>query len=81
MSKDLQGQIKQSVLLLRFRTQEPTKKSYKYLSYRVISQALKLTVNEVQYICTKALKKPKVLTLKKKSHLLEQEHIDFLLSP
>ena len=33
----------------------------------------------MQYLCTKALKTPKALTLKKKARLLDQEHIDFLL--
>ena len=40
---------------------------------------LNLTVNEVQYLCTKALKPPKIITLRKKARILDQEHIDFLL--
>ena len=81
MSKDLQDQLRQAALLLRFRSTTPTSKSRKYLSYIVISETLRLTHNEVSYICTKSLKPSKLPTLKKKARILEQEHIDFLVHP
>lgn len=67
--------------MLRFRTVHPSKKSLKYVSYRNIAKALNLTENEVQHICRKSLKPEKILTLKKKSRQLDQQHIDFLLNP
>lgn len=81
LTENLKNQLKKAALLLRFRTTSPTFKSRKYISYKNISNILKLSTNVVQYICIKAFKPPKVLTLKKKARLLDQEHIDFLLSP
>ena len=57
----LQEQLRQATLMLRFRTTQPTSKSYKYLSYNVISKTLNLTQNEVQYICRKSLKPKKII--------------------
>lgn len=52
------------------------------MSYTRIAYALKITTNEVQYICRKAAKnKTKFLTFKQSLHKLEKEHVDFLLSP
>ena len=80
MAQDLKDQLKQAALLLRFRTSSPTSKSRRYLSFKAIASTLKLTPNEVQYLCRKALKPPKALTIKKKARILDQEHLDFLLS-
>ena len=80
MSEDLRNQLKQAALLLRFRTSTPTTKSPRYLTYAAIASTLNLTCNEVQYLCTKALKPPKKITIRKKARMLDQEHIDFLLN-
>jgi len=68
-------------LLSRFGTSKPTKKAWKYTTYRAIAAALNLTQNEVQHICRKALKPQKTLTSKQLVRKLDQEHIDFLISP
>ena len=47
MSPELQKQLKSAALLLRFRTLNPTFKSRKYLSNKLIATTLKLTPNEV----------------------------------
>lgn len=82
MDKERQALLRKAALLIRFRTDKPTNKSFKYASYRQIAQVLKLTENEVQHICRKAacqtLKNP---TLAKIIRQLNQEHIDFLLQP
>ena len=66
--------------MLRFRTTQPTRNSYKYLAYKVISTTLNLTQNEVQHICRKSLKPQKRISQKKMLYKLDQEHVDFLLS-
>ena len=72
---------KDSVLLLRFRTLEPSKGALKYCSYARIAKIVCLTYNQVQHICKRALvnagKRPKKQDL---SRRLEQIHIDFLTS-
>ena len=67
--------------MLRFRTTYPTIKSLTYLTYKLISNTLNLTYNEVQNICKKSLKHPRVLSLKEKAHKLDQRHFNFLLCP
>ena len=49
-----------AALLIRFRTTQPTKNSWKFATYRTIAAALNLTQNEVQHICRKALKPKKL---------------------
>ena len=69
-----------AVLLLRFRTTTPDKKSYKYCAFSTISKSLGIPYNVVRYSCCKALKRVKRVTIKHTERKLEQEHIDFLVS-
>ena len=80
MNPTLQNQLRLATLMLRFRTTQPTPHSFKYLSYRVISNTLNLTQNEVQYICRKSLKKVKKISQKKMLYKLDQKHVDYLLN-
>ena len=68
-------------LMIRFRTTQPSIKSWKYATYKTIAAALNLTQNEVQHICRKALKPQKTLTSKQLVRKLDQEHIAFLINP
>ena len=71
-----------AVLLLRFRTEKPDMKSYKFMSYASIAKITGLTYNQVQHICVKALKTPsptKVPCLR--PNKLLQEHREFLINP
>ena len=70
-----------AALMIRFRTTKPTVKSWKFASYRTIAAALNLTQNEVQHICRKALQPKRTLSSKQLVRKLDQEHIDFLISP
>ena len=81
MDEKRKFELKTATLLIRFRSTKPTVKSKKYVSYRNIAKTLNLTKNEVQYICSKALKPKKSLTKKQPVRKLDQEHIDFLLDP
>ena len=67
--------------MIRFRTTQPSIKSWKYATYKTIAAALNLTQNEVQHICRNALKPQKTLTSEQLVRHLDQEHKDFLLSP
>ena len=73
--------LRTAALLIRFRTTKPTIKSRKFATYRTIAATLNLTQYEVQHICRKALKPQKTLTSKQLVRKLDQEHIDFLISP
>ena len=47
--------LRKAVILLRYRTKNPTQHSRKYASYSTIAQVVRLTVYEVQHMCRKAL--------------------------
>ena len=81
MTTEKKAALRTLALLSRFRTSKPTKKAWKYTTYRAIAAALNLTQNEVQHICRKALTPQKTLTSKQLVRKLDQEHIDFLISP
>ena len=81
MTTEKMAALRTAALLIRFRTTKPTFKSWKFATYRTIAAALNLTQNEVQHICRKALKPQRTLTGKQLARKLDQEHIDFLLSP
>ena len=81
MDDKKKADLNKAALLLRFRTAHPTIKSRKYESYKTIASILKITQNEVQHICRKALKPKKILTNKQLVRKLDKEHIDFLISP
>ena len=81
MTKEKKTALRTAALLIRFKTTQPTIKSWKYATYKTIAAALNLTQNEVQHICRKALKPKKTMTSKQLVRKLDQEHIDFLISP
>ena len=81
MTTEKKAALRTAALLIRFRTAQPTIKSWKFASYRTIAAALNLTQNEVQHICRKALQPQRTLTSKQLVQKLDQEHIDFLISP
>ena len=81
MDEKKKADLRKVALLIRFRTARPTVKSRKYTSYKTIASILKLTQNEVQHICRKALKPKRKLTSKQLVRKLDQEHIDFLINP
>ena len=51
--------LRAAALLIRFRTTKPSKKGYKFATYKTIASILNLTQNKVQHICRKALKPQK----------------------
>lgn len=55
-------ELRKAVLLIRFRTTNPTMKSRKYMTYKMISKSLNLTEYEVQHICRKALLPKRILS-------------------
>ena len=67
--------------MLRFRTDQPTIKSRKFLPYRLIAKTLNMTQYEVEHICRKGLLPAKTTTFEKRVRLLDQIHIDYLLCP
>ena len=80
MTEKRKTELRAIVLLLRFRTNQPTVKSFTYASYKVIAGVLNLTWHEVQHICRKALQPAKILTPEKRVRMLDQLHIDYLLN-
>jgi hypothetical protein len=81
MDKELRTELRQAVLLSRFRSTQPTRSHRKYISYKSIAAFVNLSVYEVQHICRKALLPTKAVTAKMRERILTWEHIDFLLSP
>ena len=73
--------LRKAALMIRFRTTQPSTKSRKYATYKTIAATLNLTQNEVQHICRQGLKPQKTLTSKQLVRRLDQEQIDFLISP
>ena len=43
MNQEKKAALRKAAILIRFRTDQPTIKSYKYATYRVIAAALHLT--------------------------------------
>lgn len=72
MDKNMMAALRAAALLIRFRTTKPSKKGYKFATYKTIASILNLTQNEVQHICRKALKPQKILTNKQLSRILDQ---------
>ncbi len=68
-----------AVLLLRFRTSNPSKKPRKFCSYQGIATVVRLTYNQVQHICKQALSQTSCRR-KNLSRQLDQVHVDFLKS-
>jgi len=80
LPKQHQTEIKEAVLLLRFRSSRPTAKSAKYAAYARIAQALAITYNEVQHMCRSAVRPDAPFKPEKQVRKLGQEHVDFLTS-
>ena len=80
MDEDKRQQLHKAALLIRFRTDEPTTKSRKYASYRLIAKILNLTCYEVEHICRKSILPKKELTINKQIRKLDKEHLNYLLS-
>ena len=81
MAKERKAALTSATLMIRFRTIQPLNDSCKYATYKQIAQALNLTVYEVQHICRKALLPKQKLSWDQRVRILDQEHIDFLVSP
>ena len=47
MTEEKKAALRTATLLIRFRTTQPTIKSWKYATYKTIASALNLTTNEV----------------------------------
>jgi len=80
LPKQHQAELREAVLLLRFRCTRPTAKSAKYAAYARIAQALGITYNEVQHICRRALKPSAPVSFDKQVRQLGEEHVAFLLN-
>ena len=70
MDDERRSERRQAVLLLRFRSTEPSSSSRKYVTYRRIAAFVNLSVYEVQHICRKALLPTKPVTAKKLERIL-----------
>ena len=62
MSEKRKAELRTAVLLIRYRSTQPTIKTRKFQTYKNIAESLNLTLNEVQHICRKALLTKKVCT-------------------
>lgn len=81
LSEEQKTQLREAVLLLRFKDTSPTPTSRKFFSYNTIAKVVGIPYNTVQHICRQALKPIKKESLFKRIHKLSQEHRDFLLKP
>ena len=57
-----QAELREAVLLLRFRCARPTPDARKYAAYSTIAGALRMPYNQVQHICRKAMRGEKPVT-------------------
>ena len=62
LPKQHQAEIREAVLLLRFRSSRPTPATRKYAAYSTIAQGLGMSYNQVQHICRAALRPIKTLS-------------------
>lgn len=81
LSEKQKTQLREAVLLLRFRDTSPTPTSRKFFSYNTIAKVVGTSYNTVQHLCRQSLKPTKKQSLFKRIHKLSQEHRDFLLKP
>ena len=75
-----QAELRESVLLLRFRCMQPAVDARKYAAYGMIAQALRISYNQVQHICRAALRPGKTLSGDRLVRKLGPEHLEFLTS-
>ena len=62
LPKQHQAELREAVLLLRFRCTQPTAGARKYAAYSTIAQVLRISYNQVQHICRAVLKPIKTLS-------------------
>ncbi len=62
LPKQHQAELREAVLLLRFRCARPTPDARKYAAYSTIAGALYMPYNQVQHICRKAMRGEKPVT-------------------
>ena len=70
MDNERKSQLREAVLLLRFRSSKPNISDRKYVSYKRIAAFVNLSVNEVQHICRKALLPKKPVTAKMRERII-----------
>ena len=80
LSKQQHAELREAVLLLRFRCMKPATGAHKYATYGMIAQALRISYNQVQHICRAALMPDKTLSGDKLARKLGPEHLRFLTS-
>ena len=62
LPKQHQAELREAVLLLRFRCTRPTPATRKYAAYSAIAQGLHMSYNQVQHICRRATQGEKPCT-------------------
>ncbi len=70
--------LREAVLLLRFRTTQPKPDAHKYSTYSTIARALVMTYNRVQHICRSSLRPIKAPSGDQLVRKLGPEHLHFL---
>ncbi len=80
LPKEQQAELREAVLLLRFRGMQPAAGTRKYATYGMIAQALHISYNQVQHICRAALRPSKTLSADKFVRRLGPQHVNFLTS-
>jgi hypothetical protein len=79
LDKDTQLQLRQGVLLMRFRSTTPKSGARKYVSYRRIAQVFNLSENQVQHICRYRHHQSPVTRCRRRLHKLSQSHVRYLI--
>ena len=62
LPKQHQAELREAVLLLRYRCARHTPGARKYATYSTIAQGLQMPYNQVQHICRKAMQGEKPVT-------------------
>ncbi len=80
LTKQQQAELREAVLLLRYRSSRPTPDARKYAAYGAIAGALGITYNQVQHICRRASRPDAPPKPEKQVRRLGPEHLAFLTS-
>ena len=80
LPKQHQAELREAVLLLRFRGGQPAAGAQKYAAYGTIARALRISYNQVQHICRAAQRPHKTLSGDRLVRRLGPEHVNFLTS-
>jgi len=80
LTKQQQAELREAVLLLRYRSSRPTPDARKYAAYSAIAGALRMPYNQVQHICRRASRPDAPPKPEKQVRRLGPEHVAFLLS-